>query len=188
MPLIVYVGCEHSYLSLILFVQADKGSILGIVIQSLDQSNNLWKRYFLDFIQQQICHHQTFSEITHKVLQATLGDLEHQTVTHRLTVLHVYFHIHKFHLPNIINILRPLDSVFAVALGSLKAQAPDDDVLERPEALSNFVMDTLFNAVLEIATGNVRDSTRDNLRLWYKAYQDVVSVVHVHACLCFACR
>lgn len=136
----------------------------------------------MDFIHHQICHNQTFPEIIRKVLQATLGDLEHQPMTHRLTILHVYFHVHKFHLPNIINILRPLDSVFAVALGSLKAQAPsDEDVLDRPEALSNFVMDTLFSAVLEITTGSVRDSTRDNLRLWYKAYQDVVSV------LCIKC-
>ena len=172
-----------------------------MTLHALLDDNELWQKYLEDFTHQKL--HLDFSStgISHKILQVAFGKLEERDALHRLAILHVYVHIHKLNLAKVVSILRPLDKIEVAAsiFPSLseKVQSPTQsflhsvehsgDFLGRPEALSIFIIDTLFSAIagigmsyttpVSVAAGAAQmpENTLEQLKVWYKVYRDVVS-------------
>ena len=183
-----------------------------MAIHSLLENDDLWQKYLEDFTYHKL--HLDFSNtgLSYKILQAAFGKLEEQGALQRLATLHVYVHVHKLNLAKVASLLRPLDRIEVAAsiLPSLseKVQSPAEsflhdvehsgDFLSKPEALSVFIIETLFSAVAgtgkRYGTGDTSsatevesetvDETFEHLKLWYKVYRDVVSymiiTLHVH--------
>ncbi len=131
----------------------------------LNGGEELWQRYLEDFTHHKL--HLDFGStgISHKILRVAFGKLEEQAALQRLAILHVYVHIHKLNLAKVVSVLRPLDRIEIAAsiLPSLSVRSPTQsflhnvehsgDFLGRPEALSVFIIDTLFSAITGIAMG-----------------------------------
>ena len=155
----------------------------------MTDSDDLWNRYFTDFLHCILHLDDSAGAIGHRILHAALGKLEDQNVINRIAILHVYFHVHKLNMAKLIAILRPLDKIQQVAsrvpfsLSSSPAESlismvgESENVGGRVEALSNFVLDTLFSAVVGIVKNE--QTVRENLKLWYKVYQDVVRMFFI---------
>ena len=105
--------------------------------------------------------------------------------------------MHRVNLAKVVSILRPLDQI-EVAVSVLPSlqqphsiQSPNhglldksgsEDVLESSEALSVFIISTLFNAISGIGMScssslNPHVGTREEqeIKVWFQAYRDVVS-------------
>ena len=163
-------------------------------MHALLEEDTLWRKYLEDFTHQKLRLEFGNAGISHKVLRAAFGRLEERNALQRLAILHVYVHVHKLNLAKVVSILRPLDKIEeAVSLFpsmSEKLYSPTESFLEnveggesllgRPEALSVFIIDTLFGAVAGIARGFstetqiLQDRDVEQLKMWFKAYRDVV--------------
>ena len=181
-------------------------SILSLAVDAMLKDNDLWLKYLEDFTHQRLHLDFGSSGISNKILLAAFGKLEDKDALQRLAILHVYVHIHKLNLAKVASVLRPLDKIEVAAslLPSLheKVQSPaqsflhdvehSGDFLGRPEALSIFIIETLFSAIAGVgmnykpddssSTGEEGDSEPqqdegmlEQLKLWYKVYRDVVS-------------
>ena len=152
-----------------------------MAIQALCDNDGLWQKYLEDFT-----HQKLHLEYERDALQ-------------RLAILHVYVHIHKLNLAKVVSILRPLDkievavsvfpslseTVHCPAQSFLHDVEDSGDFLGRPEALSVFVIDTLFGAIAGIgmscsepsekAAGESGEGAVEQLRLWFNVYSGVVS-------------
>ena len=172
-----------------------------VAIHSLLDNDDLWQKYLEDFTYHKL--HLDFSStgLSYKILQAAFGKLEERGALQRLATLHVYVRVHKLNLAKVASLLRPLDRIeFAASiLPSLseKVQSPAEsflhdvehsgDFLGKPEALSVFIIETLFSAIADTgmryggATSAAEleservDEMFEHLKLWYKVYRDVVS-------------
>ena len=174
--------------------QSDQKSWLSLAVHALLEEDTLWRKYLEDFTHQKLRLEFGNAGISHKVLRAAFGRLEERNALQRLAILHVYVHVHKLNLAKVVSILRPLDKIEeAVSLFpsmSEKLYSPTESFLEnveggesllgRPEALSVFIIDTLFGAVAGIARGFstetqiLPDRDVEQLKMWFKAYRDVV--------------
>jgi len=167
-------------------------------VSALLSQDSLWYKYLEDFTHQKLLLEFENSGISDKVRTAAFGDLEHRSSAQRLAILHVYVQIHKLNLAKVVSILRPLDHVEDAVLTltsmtvaratnrkqSLLASVEDgSDLLGCSEALSSFIISTLFNAIAGIsmtyfAQGErkLEDKEVEQVKLWFKAYRDVVSL------------
>lgn len=172
-----------------------------VALQALLRHESLWQKYLEDFT-----HHKLHLDlgnpgISRKIMLAAFGKLEEQDQFTRLAVLHAYMHVHKLNLARVASVLRPLDKIEVTAsiLLSLSDKIPSPaesflhdvedsgDFLGRPEALSIFIIDTLFSAIsgvamkysseMEKSAADTPDIIVDHLKLWFKAYRDVVRFI-----------
>ncbi len=167
-----------------------------MTIQALIKSDDLWQKYLEDFTRQKLRLEFGNTGISHKILRAAFGKLEKRSAVQRLALLHVYIHMHKVNLAKVVSILRPLDQIQVAvsvlpSLHSVQITSPhhnplvkssSEDVLESSEALSVFIISTLFNAISGIGmscSGSIHPhvGTREEqeIKLWFQAYRDVVS-------------
>lgn len=104
--------------------------------------------------------------------------------------------IHKLNLAKVVSILRPLDQFEDAVLTltslasattnghSLLASVEDgSDLLGCSEALSSFIVSTLFKAIAFISMTYFAQGERqllekevEQVKIWFKAYRDVVSI------------
>lgn len=169
-----------------------------VALQALLRHESLWQKYLEDFTHHKLHLDLDNPGISHKIMLAAFGKLEEQDQFTRLAVLHAYMHVHKLNLARVASILRPLDKIEVTAsiLLSLSDKLPppaesflhdvedSGDFLGRPEALSIFIIDTLFSAIsgvamkysneMEKSAADTPDIIVDHLKLWFKAYRDVV--------------
>ena len=174
-----------------------------MTVQALKKSDGLWQQYLEDFTRQKLRLEFGNTGISHKILRAAFRKLEKCSAIQRLALLHVYVHMHKVNLAKVVSILRPLDqievavsvlpSLHSVQISSpnhaLLDQSSSEDVLESSEALSVFIISTLFNAISGIGLScssslNPVLGTREEqeIKVWFQAYRDVVSTT----CLLFS--
>lgn len=177
--------------------------MLAVAVNALLRNDGLWQKYLEDFTRQKLHLDYSNSGISHKILQAAFGKLEERDALQRIAILHIYVHVHKLNLARVASVLRPLDKIEVAAsiLPSLveKAQSPSQSFLHdvqhsggflgSPEALSVFIMDTLFSAIAGISMSHISEESTPatdtdsqetegslkQLTLWYKVYRDVVS-------------
>ena len=158
----------------------------------------MWQQYLEDFTRQKLRLEFGNTGISHKILRAAFGKLEKRSAVQRLALLHVYVHMHKVNLAKVVSILRPLDQIEVAvsvlpSLHSVQVTSPtsrhglldqsgSEDVLESSEALSVFIISTLFNAISGIGMScsssfNPHVGTREEqeIKVWFQAYRDVVS-------------
>ena len=132
-------------------------------------------------------------------MQAAFGKLDNQDSLTRLSILHVYVHVHKLNLAQVVAILHPLDKIEVAASILMPASntgaspmqrflhdvEDSGELLGRPETLSIFVIETLFTVISSVAL-NVDGEKRDimeklldikvsQVEQWYKVYSDMVS-------------
>lgn len=162
----------------------------------MTKNDILWQKYLEDFTHQKLGLEFGSTGISQKVLRAAFGNLQERTVVQRLAVLHVYVHIHKLNLAKVVSILRPLEQIekAKAVLPSLTSRisSPSQSILEEvednenlfghPEALSVFVINTLFNVIATIGMScanttdpHLEESEAGQVKQWYMAYRDVVS-------------
>ena len=184
------------YYILSVTIQDEEKSILSVGVDALLSVDCLWNKYLEDFTHQKLHLEYGSSGISDKVLSAAFGKLENRSPVQRLAILHVYVHVHKLNLAKVVSILRPLDQVedAVLTLTSMAVNPPsstqsllDDvedgsDLLGCSEALSSFIMNTLFNAIAGISMTYFAQGEREleggeieQVKLWFKAYKDVVS-------------
>lgn len=161
--------------------------------------DGLWQNYLEDFTHQKLRLEFGNSGISHKVLRAAFGKLEERSAIQRIAVLHVYIHLHKLNLAKIVSILRPLDQIekAKAVLPSLteRVSSPshilqdmegDGNLLGCPETLSAFIISTLFSAIAGISMNcttpddpKLEETEVQQVKLWFKAYKDVVRVTWI---------
>ncbi len=176
-------------------MQSEEKSFLSLTIDALKTSDNLWQKYLEDFTRQKLRLEFGNTGISNKIYHAAFGKLEKRTAIQRLALLHVYVHMHKVNLAKVVSILRPLDQIeVAVAnLPSMPISSPTpsfdaesgggDDILESSEALSTFIINSLFNAISGIGISccsslnpHVGKQEEQEIKVWFQAYRDMVSV------------
>lgn len=170
-----------------ILLQIGEGTCLSVAIQALCENDSLWQKYLEDFTHQKLHLEYGNTGTGHKILRAAFGKLEKREAFLRLAILHVYVHIHKLNLAKVVSILRPLDKIeVAVSVfpslsekihnpaHSLLHDVQDSgDFLGRPEALSVFVIDTLFGAITGINM-SCHDTGRENNAERWKTVQSEV--------------
>ena len=158
------------------------------------KNDDLWQKYLEDFTRQKLQLEFSNTGISHRILGAAFGKLERRGAVQRLALLHVYIHMHKVNLAKVVSTLRPLDQIevavsvlqSAVQIGSPQQgfldQSGSKDVLESSEALSEFIISTLFNAISGIGMScssslnpHVGKREEQEMKVWFQAYRDVVS-------------
>ena len=171
---------------------------LVVALKALLNHDTLWQKYLTDFTHQKLHLDLASPGVSHKIMLAAFGKLEDQDQFTRLAVLHAYIHVHKLNLARVASILRPLDRIEVTAsiLLSFSDEIPTSaqsflhdvedsgDFLGRPEALSIFIIDTLFKAIAGVTMKNdqvlresnseLPDTIMDHIKLWFQAYRDVV--------------
>ena len=178
--------------------QGVEKTTVSLAVQVMRKTDFLWQKYLEDFTHQKLRLEFGSTGISQKVLRAAFGNLEERNVVQRLAVLHVYVNIHKLNLAKVVSILRPLEQIerAKAALPSLvsRISSPTQSLLEEvegsenllghPEALSVFVINTLFNAIAAIgmSCANTTDPQLEEreagqVKQWYMAYRDVVSII-----------
>lgn len=167
-----------------ILLQIGDGTCLSVAIQALCENDSLWQKYLEDFTHQKLHLEYGNTGTGHKILRAAFGKLEKREAFLRLAILHVYVHIHKLNLAKVVSILRPLDKIeVAVSVFpslSEKIHNPahsflhdvqdSGDFLGRPEALSVFIIDTLFGAITGISM-SCHETGRDNNAERWKTVQ-----------------
>jgi len=176
-------------------LQAEQKTFISLTIDALKTSGNLWQKYLEDFTRQKLRLEFGNTGISNKIYHAAFGKLEKRTAIQRLALLHVYVHMHKVNLAKVVSILRPLDQI-EVAVSNLpsfqslpisspspdfEAESGNDDILESSEALSMFIINSLFNAISGIGMScssslnpNVSTQEEQEIKVWFQAYRDMV--------------
>ena len=176
--------------------QGDERTPLSVGLKALLSLNSHWVKYVEDFTHQKLLLEFGNAGTSDKVRRAAFGDLENRTQVQRLAVLHVYVYIHKLNLAKLVSILRPLDQFEDAVLTLTSLASPKDptksllasvedgsDLLGCSEALSSFIISTLFKAIAFISMAYFAQGERqlmekevEQVKIWFKAYRDVVSV------------
>ena len=159
-------------------------------------SDNLWQKYLEDFTRQKLRLEFGNTGISHKILRAAFGRLEKKSAIQRLALLHIYIHMHRVNLAKVVSILRPLDQIevavsFLPSLHSVQIYSPSHAIIDKPEredmlessqALSVFIINTLFNAISGIGMScsssinpHVGTQEEQEIKVWFQAYRDMVS-------------
>ena len=165
-------------------------------MQALVGSDNLWQKYLEDFTRQKLRLEFGTTGISHRIIRAAFGRIEKRSAIQRLALLHVYIHMHRINLAKVVSILRPLDQIqvavsFLPSMHSVQMHTPShmlmdksesEDVLESSEALSVFIINTLFNAISGIGMScssslnpHVGTHEEQEIKVWFQAYRDMVS-------------
>lgn len=172
---------------------------MSVAVRAMKSVNGLWQKYLEDFTHQKLRLEFGNSGISHKVLRAAFGKLEERSAIQRVAVLHVYIHLHKLNLAKIVSILRPLDQIekAKAVLPSLTEgiSSPTHilsdieskgSLLDCPESLSSFIINTLFRVIAGISKNcttpdnpKLEEVEEQQITLWFKAYKDVVSIAVV---------
>ena len=180
--------CTHTF-------QSDETSCLTVALRAILNSEALWERYLQDFAHQKLHLDLRIPGISRKIMQAAFGKLGNQDLLTRLSILHVYVHVHKLNLARVVAILHPLDKIEVAASilipasnsGALPIQKFLHDVVDsgeflgRPETLSIFVIETLFSVISSVALKvdcekrEMMERLLDQVEQWYKVYSDMVS-------------
>lgn len=184
-------------LSLFIVLQSPEHSVLSVAIHSLLEQEELWQSYLEDFTRQKLHLEFGSTGICNKILHTAFGTLVQRGALERLSILHVYVHTHKLSLARVVSVLRPLDRIEVAASRlptlSQRIHSPHqslfqdvghgDDFFGKPEVLSTFIIDILFNAIAGINANWGRDMSEtvlEDLRVWYNVYRDMVRVVCIY--------
>lgn len=177
--------------------QSHERTPLCVGLKALLSLDSHWGKYVEDFTHQKLLIEFGNSGTSDKVRRAAFGDLENRTPVQRLAILHIYMNIHKLNLAKVVSILRPLDqfedavltltslaSVTNVGESLLASVEDGSDLLGCSEALSSFIVSTLFKAIAFISMAFFAQGERqllekevEQVKIWFKAYKDVVSIL-----------
>ena len=128
--------------------------------------NDLWLRYFKDFRFHRL--HLDDEGISKQVLEAYFGQLHKVEPVHRIVILHVNLKVNKLDLAKITSLLRPLIKLQSSSKSSSCSPSFPTVMLGTKEYLTEFVINTLFNALID--SYNHADKTWTELSTWYHSY------------------
>ena len=172
---------------------------LSVAVNAMS-SDVVWQSYFSDFISQKlhIVHDgpgphelQMSTEILMTYFKSAMED---KTVLSRLVHLHIRVKIYELDLCKFSSVLRTLNTITETAIAAeppFSPTSPDSSAnlahsflksVEKSKKLigtahdfTSFILNSLFNAMLGGLATFKNESSLDSLKLWYKAYHDVVS-------------
>ena len=172
---------------------------LSVAVNAMS-SDVVWQSYFSDFISQKlhIVHDgpgphelQMSTEILMTYFKSAMED---KTVLSRLVHLHIRVKVYELDLCKFSSVLRTLDTITETAIAAeapSSPTSPDSSAflahsflksVEKSKKLTgtahdftSFILNSLFNAMLGGLATFKNESSLDSLKLWYKAYHDVVS-------------
>lgn len=147
----------------------------------------LWQRYFDDFIRYKLRLNTGEGAISQEILKAFFGQLHQQEATIRMINLHVYIRVYQLDLAKMATVLRPLDKLQQMARATPPAISPLESSpskhlikivhethqpLGTPEHFSTFIIDTLFNALVGTTYGQKTfGELTAKMGIWFKAYR-----------------
>ena len=177
---------------LVLFIQGTTGDdhILSPVIKAL-RDNELWQKYLADFIKHKCMSESQNTPITQSLPEATFKiilspvieayfDFNHNIKSEDpmslLAWVHVRSEVHKMDLTQTINQMQrlepflrnqPQDTLSGAAVSLLSPIKKD---------VGSFVIQRSFDSLNNIVF-QLSDEKTEDLRQWYLAYRDIVSII-----------
>ena len=153
----------------------------------------LWQRYWKDFVANRFHLNAGEDKLTFEVLNLTIAHpMARQNVRTKLVALHSTAYTNQINLAKLISSLRPLQMLVpamplvsrdpCTTFMSMLDQRPDH--VHHPEALYQFIIDTLFSALaencLKCDNEDMNYYEPEKLEVWRECYRDVV-------CKCVCC-
>ena len=180
---------------------------LSVAVNAMS-SDEVWQSYFRDFVNQKlhiVCDRAGPDELqmsTEVLTTYFRSAMEDKSVLSRLVHLHVRVKVYELDLCKISSTLRTLNTITETALAAELPSSPTSpdsstylarsflesvqksgNVTGTAHDFASFIINSLFNAMLGGLATVTNASSLDNLKLWYKAYRDVVSY-SCEFCLC----
>ena len=182
-------------------LQSDHRECLSVAVSAMSCCDVVWQSYFSDFINQKlhIVHDgsgpdelQMSTEVLMTYFKSTM---ENRTALSRLVHLHIKVKVYELDLCKLSSMLRTLNAITETALASelpsssptspdssaflarsfLKSVQESGNVTGTAHDFTSFIINSLVNAMIGGLATVTGASSLDALKLWYKAYHDVVS-------------
>ena len=150
----------------------------------MQSSEEIWKKYYNDFVNQYLHLSGAPDDIEHKLLQITLSGVLDNYKEMKAVALHCYIHLYQLDIAKVVALLKPLaqikhkvvrceDSIYpADPQESLFATAQASKSLQS-SIISKYVVDSLFVSLIDILYHKGKKMSL--LQEWYKSYRDLVS-------------
>lgn len=91
--------------------------VLELVASAMSDDNELWKRYFNDFVlhKLQLDSEDSAGGIAQQILHTFMSQLHSLKALERIVNLHAYLHVYQLDLAKMASILRPLNKLHKVS-------------------------------------------------------------------------
>ena len=154
----------------------------------MQSDQEIWQKYYNDFVNQYLHMSGAPDDIEHKLLQITLADKLNNYKEMKAVALHCYIYLHQLDIAKVVALLKPLAQLKDKTVRdeqSLYLADPQQSLIAPTQAsksvqesiISKYVIDSLFAALIDILYGSKKLPL---LQEWYKSYRDLVS--------CYSCN
>ena len=166
--------------------------ILSPIIKAL-RDDNLWQKYLVDFIKHKCMSDSQTTAITQSLPEATFKiilspvieayfDFNHHVKSEdplsHLAWVHVRSEVHKMDLTQTINQMQRLEPFLRNQPQNTISGAAESLLSPTKKDLGSFVIQRSFDSLNNIVFQWSDEKTKD-LRQWYLAYRDIVSIIQI---------
>ena len=87
-----------------------------LAVRAMQLDNDLWQRYFYDFLLYKLHLGGTYCDISQQILRVLFTLLHEQNIVERLASLHCHIHVYHLNFAKMVNLLEPLNKIQQVCL------------------------------------------------------------------------
>ena len=155
--------------------QVEAYAILFAAIEVMDTDENIWKRYFTDYISEKL--HLKFGKVSDEAMGHSFSNLLPIPAARRILELHVYIQVYGMD-SGPLSMLRTLDLLQERTDLSLSSTAGESLglILNNPERVSIAVINTLYEAVKKLTAEDEVAAIKDQLREFSPLFYIIVSL------------
>jgi len=168
-----------------LILQDGEKHMVAVAIREMQSNEETWKKYFNDFINQNLHVTATPGSAEYRLVCLTFADLLASHSEMKAVAMHCYVYLYQLDLAKVLTTLK--------ALGQLKVVRDEDSVHPascgqsldiavksiQESSVSKYVMNSLFESLINILYYK-KDGKKPLLQDWYCSYRNLVSSEMYH--------
>ena len=158
----------------------------AIAIKEMNNHEEMWQKYYNDFIYHYLYLSANPDDLEHKLLDITFCDIFSSYKEMKAIAAHCYIHLYQLDLARIVALLKSLRKlkVFKDSQKSMYQGNPESSfiaILQRSKCFTNssiskFVIESLFAVLIDTLYSKDSSSRLSILQKWFNSYRDMVSL------------
>ena len=167
----------------------------AIAIKEMDNHEEMWQKYYNDFIYHYLYLSANPDDLEHKLLEITFCDIFSNYKEMKAIVVHCYLHLYQLDLAKIVVLLKSLRKLKVFNKDSRKSLYqgnPQSSFFAKLQtskcftnsSVSKFVIESLFVVLVDTIYSKDSSNRLSVLQKWFNSYKDTVSLHNIANKLC----
>ena len=160
----------------------------AIAIKEMDNYEEMWQKYYNDFIYHYLYLSANPDDLEHKLLEITFCDIFSNYKEMKAIVVHCYLHLYQLDLAKIVALLKSLRKL-KVSKDSQNSRFqgnPQSSLFAKlqtskcfTDSISRFVIESLFVVLVDTIYSKDESNRLSILQKWFNSYRDTVSLRNI---------